>query len=145
MLYQPKLVRASAARRVTPPGVFLLSLAGWTLGGTFCVDWTSSPIGPYREVAVLSGLVVRGGTAGAWASHIIVTSPDAVDAGREFWGRRPWRRGRFEPRASGTPRRRLSLLTTVESSSEGCPPPRTLLGLALRPAWQPKAVDRAGS
>ena len=56
VLYQPKLVRASAARRVTPPGVFLLSLAGWTLGGTFCVDWTSSPIGPYREVAVLSGL-----------------------------------------------------------------------------------------
>ena len=87
VLYQPAFVRVDAARAVTPTtGLTLLSLFGWTLGGTFVVEWTDSPIGPYREVAVLSGLVARGFNIGAWASHIIVTTPDAVDSGREFFG-----------------------------------------------------------
>jgi hypothetical protein len=86
VLYQPKWVRAEAARRVTPDGVHLLSAFGWTLGGVFVVDWTDSPIGPYSEAAVLSGLVWRDGALGAWASHIVVTSPDAVAAARQFWG-----------------------------------------------------------
>jgi len=86
VLYQPQWVRAEAARKVTPDGVALISAFGWTLGGVFIVDWTDSPIGPYTEAAVLSGLVWRGGTLGAWASHLVVTSPDAVAAGRELWG-----------------------------------------------------------
>ena len=44
-----------AARRPDAALVF-----GYTLGGVFVVDWTESPVGPYREVAVLSGLVARG-------------------------------------------------------------------------------------
>lgn len=93
ILYQPTLVPVEAARKVTPSsGLSLLSLFGWTLGGIFVVDWTSSPIGPYREVAILSGLVtssrypiVEHGI-GAWASHIVVDSIEAAESGRDLFG-----------------------------------------------------------
>ena len=89
VLYQPCFVPLAAARAATPSsssGLRILSLFGWTLGGAFVVEWTDSPIGPYREVAVLSALVYNGGRLGAWASHIVVTTPDAVQAGRELFG-----------------------------------------------------------
>ena len=87
VMYQPTLVRASAARAVTPSdGLMLLSFLGYTLGGVFVVDWTESPVGPYREVAVLSGLVARGLSIGAWASHIVVTTPESVGGGRTIFG-----------------------------------------------------------
>ena len=87
VMYQPTLVRTSAARAVTPSdGLMLLSFLGWTLGGVFVVDWTESPVGPYREVAVLSGLVARGLSIGAWASHIVVTTPASVGGGRTIFG-----------------------------------------------------------
>ena len=50
------------------------------------MEWQDSPIGPYQEVAVLSGLVARGLSIGAWASHIVVTTDDAVLAGRSVFG-----------------------------------------------------------
>ena len=86
VLYQPTFVRASAAQRETPSGLTLLSLFGWTLGGVFVVEWTSSPVGYYREVAVLSGLVARGLSVGAWASHIVVTTDEAAEGGRDVFG-----------------------------------------------------------
>ena len=87
VMYQPTLVRTSAARAVTPrDGLTLLSFCGYTLGGVFVVDWTDSPVGPYREVAVLSGLVARGLSIGAWASHIVVTTPASVGGGRAVFG-----------------------------------------------------------
>jgi len=87
VLYQPSLVPVDAARAVTPSaGLTLLSLFGWTLGGLFVVDWRESPVGPYREVAVLSGLVTRDWRIGAWASHIVVTTDDAAEGGRRFYG-----------------------------------------------------------
>mmetsp|Transcript_1175 Transcript_1175/g.2360 ORF Transcript_1175/g.2360 Transcript_1175/m.2360 type:complete len:308 (-) Transcript_1175:101-1024(-) len=93
VLYQPTFVPVEYARAVTPTGnddkgggLTMLSLFGWTLGGLFVVDWTQSPIGPYREVAVLSGLVARDLSIGAWASHIVVTSADAVESGRDLFG-----------------------------------------------------------
>ena len=87
VLYQLSFVPVTAARAVTPTsGLTLLSLFGWTLGGVFVVDWAESPIGPYREVAVLSGLVARGLSIGAWASHIVVTTPVAVESGRDLFG-----------------------------------------------------------
>ena len=91
LLYQPTLVREADARANTPlgegSGLRLLSLFGWTLGGVFAVEWRDSPLGPYREVAVLSGLVVSSDLRlGAWASHIVVTSPEAAEAGRCVFG-----------------------------------------------------------
>ena len=60
----------------------LVSLWGWTMGGLFIVDWLESSIGPYREVAVLAGVVVREQNwwdgIGAWACHIVVTTDAAV-------------------------------------------------------------------
>ena len=44
------------------------------------------PVGPYKEVCVLSGLVARGASIGAWASHIIVTTPEASASGRALFG-----------------------------------------------------------
>lgn len=87
VMYQPTFVPVEAARTATPEdGLALLSVAGYTLGGYFIVDWTDSPVGPYREVAVLSALVARGFSIGAWASHIFVSRPEAVDAGRSIFG-----------------------------------------------------------
>ena len=39
-----------------------------------------------REVAVLSGLVFRGLSIGAWVSHIVVTSEAAVEGSRMHFG-----------------------------------------------------------
>jgi len=110
VLYQPCFIPVAASRAVIPSlekkneaiittiededmddkYLSLLSLFGWTLGGLFVVDWTDSPIGPYREVAVLSGLVIRSddwfGGIGAWASHIVVNTEDAVESGRRLFG-----------------------------------------------------------
>ena len=89
ILYQPTFVRVADAEAVTPRarGLTLLSLFGWTLGGVFAVEWADSPLGPYREVAVLSGLVASSDLRiGAWASHIIVTSEGAAEAGKAIFG-----------------------------------------------------------
>lgn len=92
--YQFKAIPVETARKTGIPyksnemrkGLNLLSLGGYTLGGIFAVEYESSPIGPYREVAVLSGLVSKGLGIGAWASHIYVNSEDAAVYGRQFWG-----------------------------------------------------------
>ena len=87
VLYQPTFVPVAQALAVTPTdGLQLLSAAGYTLGGLFVVEWTNAPLGPYREVAVLSAVVSRGLSIGAWASHIFVDRPEAVEAGRTIFG-----------------------------------------------------------
>lgn len=84
--YQLQLVPVQTARKNIPEPVPIVSLFGWTLGGVFIARWNSSPIGPYQEVAVLGGLVSKRFTFGAWASHIYVDSPIAIDAARQIWG-----------------------------------------------------------
>jgi hypothetical protein len=68
----------------------LLSVAGFTLGGIFCIEYNDSPIGAYREVAILSSLVARPSlwspSIGAWASHIFVDSEAAAEYGARYWG-----------------------------------------------------------
>ena len=89
VLYQPAFLPIELARAATPAAdgnLNLLSFAGWTLGGIFVVEWTTSPFGPYREVAVLSALVSRGLSIGAWASHIFVDRSEAAEAGRSVFG-----------------------------------------------------------
>lgn len=97
--YQLRTVSAPIAAANIPPtqnnGLNLISLPlgdkgqMMTLGGLFAVEYESSPVGPYKEIAVLSGLVARNwglGGLGAWASHIFVDSVDAAKAGEEIWG-----------------------------------------------------------
>jgi hypothetical protein len=81
--------------------LILLSVAGFTLGGIFCIEYKDSPIGAYREVAILSSLVAATAgrscspssssflsppSIGAWASHIFVDSEDAAEYGARYWG-----------------------------------------------------------
>mmetsp|Transcript_14136 Transcript_14136/g.30168 ORF Transcript_14136/g.30168 Transcript_14136/m.30168 type:complete len:357 (+) Transcript_14136:66-1136(+) len=86
--YQFHLISSKVASKYCPSddGVFLFNLFGVTLGGIFVVEYTDTPIGPYREVAFLCGLVGRLSGIGAWASHIVVDSEDAALYGERFWG-----------------------------------------------------------
>ena len=84
--YQFRLLPTKVAAKYCPKEVFLFQFLGMTLGGIFCVEYTNTPIGPYREVAFLSGLVGRRSGIGAWASHIVVDSEDAAVYGERFWG-----------------------------------------------------------
>ncbi|KAL3938060.1 MAG: hypothetical protein SGARI_001890 [Bacillariaceae sp.] len=90
--YQFRWIKAEQAENHTPTNVKLLSFGGYTLGGLFCVAYENSPIGPYQEVAVLSGLVIKPSSLlflphiGAWASHILVDSEDAMTYGKKYWG-----------------------------------------------------------
>lgn len=95
IFYQFQAIPSDNARTFCPPcsgelqsPLTLLSVGGYTLGGIFCVEYEDSPIGPYREVAILSSLVARvpAIAIGAWASHIFVDSQDAADYGRDYWG-----------------------------------------------------------
>jgi len=69
-----------------PRGVNCLNLFGRTIGGSFAVEWDSSPWGSYREVGLLSSLVVAAGSFGAWASHVWVDDDKAAEGGRRTWG-----------------------------------------------------------
>ena len=75
----------------TKDNLFLISFGKYTLGGIFCISYDESPIGPYNEIAILSGLVCSAkfpsvNSIGAWASHILVDSEQAVKYGKQFWG-----------------------------------------------------------
>jgi hypothetical protein len=106
--YQLRWMKADIAAKHCPPAppttnLYQLSIFGYTLGGIFCIEYANSPIGPYREVAILSSLVgmvpqrkrkqhpqpqqVLGlPQLGAWASHIYVDSNDAAQYGTKYWG-----------------------------------------------------------
>jgi len=90
--YQFHLVRASAARKLLPDGLNVISLFGWTLGGVFVASWDESPLGPYREVVVLPALVWGWSpgkvlpAAGAWPGPLFVSKAAAVEAGAEVFG-----------------------------------------------------------
>ena len=102
--YQFLSVPTGVARRVIPTtssiggakenndGLYLLSIGGKTLGGLFAIEYTDSPVGPYKEIAILAGLVTTRRhlgdvfRIGAWASHIFVDSNDAAEYARRYWG-----------------------------------------------------------
>jgi len=74
-----------------PSAVRPLCLFGWTVGGSFYVDWDESPFGQYCEVGLLSALVTLAtgfsfGAWGAWASHVWVDNDDAAEGGRRMFG-----------------------------------------------------------
>ena len=86
--YQLHLCRAEAAAARTPDSLVRLSLFGWTLGGIFVAAWDDSPLGPYKECALMAGLALapRSLTLGAWPRPLLVTSAGAVVAGRDVFG-----------------------------------------------------------
>ncbi|CAE8723618.1 unnamed protein product [Polarella glacialis] len=60
-------------------GAFDERLVQARIGGSFAVEWDSSPWGSYREV-------VAAGSFGAWASHVWVDDDKAAEGGRRTWG-----------------------------------------------------------
>ena len=86
VMYQPTLVRTSAARAVTPrDGLTLLSVswldAGWRRRRLDGVTSRAIPRGRRAERVGRAGLSI-----GAWASHIVVTAPASVGGGRAVFG-----------------------------------------------------------
>ena len=73
------------------PSVNILSLFGYTLGGTVCLEYDDSPFGSYREFVVMSALVAtpddRGGVRiGQWGSRLFVSDEVAGKGCEMLWG-----------------------------------------------------------
>lgn len=67
-------------------GVKILSLFGYTLGGSVCLEYDTSPVGPYREYVTMSALVMKRGTIGQWGSRLYVSTSQAERVCRDVWG-----------------------------------------------------------
>ncbi len=81
----PQLQRAGDVAAYVPLGCSIVSWRGWTPGGYVCVDYHTSPVGPYREILFVPALVRRGWQWGFHISHIYVDSAASVAGGRGNW------------------------------------------------------------
>eukprot|EP00979_Chaetoceros_neogracilis_P009481 scaffold2154_cov283-Chaetoceros_neogracile.AAC.27 len=67
-------------------GVTILSLFGYSLGGTVTLEYDTSPVGPYREYVTMSALAMKKGSIGQWGSRLYVSTQEAEDVCRDLWG-----------------------------------------------------------
>jgi len=83
--FNPALVKV---KNDLKPGsdVNILSLFGYSLGGTVTLDYDTSPVGPYREYVTMSALVMKKGSIGQWGSRLYVSTQEAEDVCRDLWG-----------------------------------------------------------
>jgi hypothetical protein len=102
--FQPALVRTPAPNAVAP-GITPLSLFGWTLGGTVCLEYDESPAGRYLEVVQMGALVASdGGGVGQWGTRLWVSTAPAEELCRAVWGvPAELRPIRFAPRCTTLP------------------------------------------
>lgn len=82
--FNPALVRCDS---IDPPaeGVQLINLFGWTLGGTVCLQYDESPVGPYVEYVTMGALVAKRGAVGQWGSRLFVSTQPAEEVCRRVW------------------------------------------------------------
>lgn len=66
--------------------VNIISLFGYTLGGTVALEYDTSPVGPYFEYVTMSALVTKKGSIGQWGSRLYVSTQEAEDVCKEVWG-----------------------------------------------------------
>lgn len=102
-VFRPSLVRVLRDDQSNlPPCSKLLSLFGYTLGGSVVLEYDVSPVGPYREYVIMGGLVALGrvgigesldGTGqmrslciGQWGTNLYVSTRVAEDVCKEVWG-----------------------------------------------------------
>lgn len=99
-VFRPSLVRTSPDTQ--PPAATLLSLFGYSLGGSVVLEYDVSPVGPYREYVTMGGIVGMGrvdvGDAadngsgartlgvGQWGTDLYVSTQAAEDVCRRAWG-----------------------------------------------------------
>ena len=69
-----------------PPGrVNFLALFGWTLGGSVCLEYDESPVGPYVEYVTMGALVSKRGAVGQWGSRLFVSNQVAEEVCQRVW------------------------------------------------------------
>ena len=66
--------------------VSVVSLFGYTLGGTVTLEYDTSPVGPYKEYVTMSSLVTKRAALGQWGSRLYVSTQEAEDVCKEVWG-----------------------------------------------------------
>lgn len=83
LCFLPSLVKVPESG----PGssVNLISLFGYSLGGTVALEYDTSPVGPYREYVTMASLVAKNGI-GQWGSRLYVSTQKAEDVCKEIWG-----------------------------------------------------------
>lgn len=81
-----------------------LSLFGVTLGGSVCLEYDTSPVGPYLEVVQMSAAVFsqRLWTTALWGRRLMVSTDEADSANGDVWGV-PSERRDIEFQADGPP------------------------------------------
>ncbi len=86
--FSPSLVKVPSKESSLSPGpsVSILSLFGYSLGGTVTLEYDTSPVGPYREYVTMSALVSKRGTIGQWGSRLYVSTQKAEDVCKDIWG-----------------------------------------------------------
>ena len=97
-VFRPSLVRVSPGGP-RPPSAELLSLFGYSLGGSVILEYDHSPVGPYREYVTMGGVVGLGRVdapgmsssssslgLGQWGTDLYVSTAVAEDVCRRAWG-----------------------------------------------------------
>jgi len=84
--FRPALLRAIDAN--VADGVQVLSLFGFTLGGSVCLEYDTSPVGRYLEVVQMAAAVFseRMWTTALWGSRLMVSEQVADAANGDVWG-----------------------------------------------------------
>ena len=81
----PQLQRVDEVAVYVPKGLQIVGWRGWTPGGYLFADYTSSPVGPYREILFIPALVRLDRKIGFHVSHIYVDSVASVIGGQNNW------------------------------------------------------------
>ncbi len=94
-VFRPSLVRITPSS-LTPPSANLLSLFGYSLGGSVVLEYDVSPVGPYREYVTMGGVVGAGNVSvgesnkkllgiGQWGTDLYVSTQVAEDVCKQVW------------------------------------------------------------
>jgi len=95
-IFRPSLVRITPSSS-SPPSANLLSLFGYSLGGSVVLEYDVSPVGPYREYVTMGGVVGLGQVSvgetnkrllglGQWGTDLFVSTQVAEDVCKQVWG-----------------------------------------------------------
>ena len=95
-IFRPSLVRITPSSS-SPPSANLLSLFGYSLGGSVVLEYDVSPVGPYREYVTMGGVVGLGQVSvgetnkrllgvGQWGTDLYVSTQVAEDVCKQVWG-----------------------------------------------------------
>lgn len=81
----PQLQHVDEIAAYVPEGLQIVGWHGWTPGGYVCVDYETSPVGPYREILFVPALVRLDRKIGFHVSHIYVDNAASVVGGQKNW------------------------------------------------------------